>query len=535
MKRVLCLILAMIFLSGCTPMEYTYTSDSSDTAETTADTNVQTGAVYVENMEKVPVIVKQPFSQTLEAEDFAGISLVFSDAEGYSGDGYVKLSTDETMSFYVEAPSSQHYDIGIKIKCDSDITIALINSEIKAPGMQTGGKEQADEIIHGAYQSYKVDEFSTIWLSSLFLQSGKNKLTLKTLKGISLIDSIEIINGESVNDNVYSDAKKSVTNKSATDKTRIIMQYLNSIYGKQVITGQYVTPNTNLELEAVKEVTGRYPAIRGSDLMYYTSKGKDKATRESNDTILAAEWAKGGGLVSYTWSWFAPLNNPELLSKKTDFNLDNAVTKSDVAIIDTEILDKMLEEEKISPECYALLMDIDAIALQLKYLQEKDVTVIWRPLAEAGNKWHWWGDCDNDSYIWLWKVMYRRMTELHGINNLIWVWNGESAEYYPGDSYVDIISEDVYNETQASNIVRFKETSAYTPNYRMVALSECALAPDPDTLKRDNAMWLWFLVWCGNYVINENGEYNEKYLSREELRASYNHQLTITLDELKIE
>ncbi len=42
-------------------------------------------------------------------------------------------------------------------------------------------------------------------------------------------------------------------------------------------------------------------------------------------------------------------------------------------------------------EYNATIRDIDAIAVQLKRLQNEKIPIIWRPLHEAGGKWFWWG------------------------------------------------------------------------------------------------------------------------------------------------
>ena len=50
--------------------------------------------------------------------------------------------------------------------------------------------------------------------------------------------------------------------------------------------------------------------------------------------------------------------------------------------------------------------------------------------------------------------MYERMTNIHQLNNLIWVWTTENndPDWYPGDEYVDIIGRDIYNKTTPSQI-----------------------------------------------------------------------------------
>ena len=43
-----------------------------------------------------------------------------------------------------------------------------------------------------------------------------------------------------------------------------------------------------------------------------------------------------------------------------------------------------------------------------------------------------------------------------GLDNLIWVWTteGNDADWYPGDQYVDIVGRDVYNKETADCVFR---------------------------------------------------------------------------------
>ena len=100
---------------------------------------------------------------------------------------------------------------------------------------------------------------------------------------------------------------------------------------------------------------------------------------------------------------------------------------------------------KISAEAYYIVKDIDNISALMQRMEDANVTVMWRPLHEASGGWFWWGASGADAYKWLWKLMYHRMTDYHELDNLIWVWNAQSADWYPGDEYCDISATDIYN------------------------------------------------------------------------------------------
>ena len=93
--------------------------------------------------------------------------------------------------------------------------------------------------------------------------------------------------------------------------------------------------------------------------------------------------------------------------------------------------------------------DIDRLAIELARLRAAGVTVLWRPLHEAsgheGDGWFWWGRKRTDgvpnaqAYVLLYRHMFDRLVNAHGLHNLIWVWNGQDPAWYPGDDVVDIV------------------------------------------------------------------------------------------------
>jgi mannan endo-1,4-beta-mannosidase len=188
-------------------------------------------------------------------------------------------------------------------------------------------------------------------------------------------------------------------------------------------------------------------------------------------------------------------------------------------------------------EGYDLLMeDIDAIAKQLLVLQEAGVPVLWRPLHEASGGWFWWGASGAEAYKELYVLLYDKLTNEYGLNNLIWLWNGQDAEWYPGDEYVDIIGEDIYpgEQVYTSQIAKFLEATEYTEADKMVVLSENGCIFDPDLAIRDGAMWGFFATWGGEIVSKSGGLniYSEQYTDIEMLKKVYAHESVLTLDEL---
>ena len=345
-----------------------------------------------------------------------------------------------------------------------------------------------------------------------------------------------LITDASVKSDRYENAGTSIAGDEADYGRLQTMSYLKSIYGKQILTAQYCTPNTNAEIDVIYRNTGRYPAIRCGDLMYYTRAGASllSGSNENIDIELSRQWAKQGGMVMYSWYWYSPIGKTSFYAADCEFDVTKAVTDNEkYYTLSDEELELLLESGSISEECYTLLCDMDSVASQLKLLKNDGATVLFKPLAVSDNATYWW-ETDEETYKTLWRMMQIRFEKYHGLSNLIWVCPVTKGRMYPGDEYVDIIGCDIYNNSNVSQLGGMINTDSLTLNTKMTALTECCFTPDPDILYRDNAMWLWCAPWSGRYLINPSGYMTGNYISVAQMKKIYNHSLTIARDELKI-
>ena len=113
--------------------------------------------------------------------------------------------------------------------------------------------------------------------------------------------------------------------------------------------------------------------------------------------------------------------------------------------------------------------------------------------------------------------MYDTFTSQYGLNNLIWVlgYSGEVRKnWYPGDEYVDIVSIDVYNNTNASNIYStcFNFLKKASPT-KLVALTECGNLAKISQQWRARARWLYFAPWYD--YSRTNNPSNSEFKSRD--------------------
>ncbi|MBB6673563.1 beta-mannosidase [Cohnella nanjingensis] len=323
--------------------------------------------------------------------------------------------------------------------------------------------------------------------------------------------------------------KPYLINPIADEIARRLMAYLCSTYGKRMLTGQQIGVLSTPEMDVIYRETGKYPAVGGFDFMNDSPSRTERGTK-GTDTRLALQWWRDGGIVTFCWHWNAP---KDLLDQPPDNGWHRGFYTTATAFDIARAMDHPSSEE------YALLLrDIDVISGLLASLREAGVPVLWRPLHEASGGWFWWGAKGPEPYIKLWKLMYDRMTNVHGLHNLIWVWNGQHKDWYPGDAYVDIIGEDIYppERQYGSNADRFRQALEYTDADKIIALTENGTLPDPDRMIEDGARWAWNCTWYGEFVHrpDEAGRaiLSERYTEREMILKLYRHPFAVTRADL---
>ncbi|HEX8605976.1 MAG TPA: glycosyl hydrolase [Pseudoduganella sp.] len=336
----------------------------------------------------------------------------------------------------------------------------------------------------------------------------------------------------------------------ADPKTRATYAYLRSIWGHYIIAGQSdLTWKDAIDMaERVHADTGKYPALMGYDFMNYGMTGSALDGLRQTDEAIA--WAGRGGLVAFSWHWRDPallgtasVNQANFYVRDPDRGKNTPFT--------IPVSHGALDQN--SPAFRQINQGIDLVAVELKKLADAGVTVLWRPLHEAsghdGDGWFWWGRARTDGVpqalanILLWRHMYDRLVNLHGVHNLIWVWNGQDPAWYPGDDVVDIISQDIYddsdNKTYGSQAQAYLKARKSTSDNKPVALSENGYIPDPDRIAADGAWWLWFMTWNdrdtpAGVTARENFWTGEYYNTNAHKRKVYGHQAVITLDRLPV-
>ncbi|MGN0552125.1 MAG: glycosyl hydrolase [Oscillospiraceae bacterium] len=503
------------------------TSSISDNAETAEENNEEPAIMaifgeirteYNDNLDltKYPLTennVPEDFELVIEAEE-AELSgnCKAVEADGFSGSGFVTglNGQNDKIEFKVMLENSGMYDLNFRCNTPDGGRVNYVFIDGKHSGdIKTAGSQ----------------EISDSYMKGIYLEAGEHTISLSPQWGYVDYDSLIITANTSINDDTYN-ITEPLSNPNADENTKRLYKFLCDIYGNYTLTGQFADKaRMSTELTRIEQATGKEFAVLGMDMMNYSSQNV-KNGASSSTVEFAYDWYENaGGIVQLCWHW----NSPEHYAKNDSNNPWYKSFYKEASNID---LDKIMNGE--DDEGYELLMkDIDLIAEQLERLRDMEVPIIWRPLHEASGGWFWWGNCEPESYKKLWNTMYDKMTNEHNLTNLIWMWNGQDPEWYPGDETIDIISYDIYagNHVYESFGGTFTECVETSPNGKLVALSENGCVMDPELTMKNNTRWLFWGTWADPFTL-KNFLLNEEYTEKDMLIKAYNSDRTLTLDEL---
>ncbi|HDQ25827.1 MAG TPA: carbohydrate-binding protein, partial [bacterium] len=420
---------------------------------------------------------------------------------GYQGTGYVDGfdNSGDYCRVTVNVPSAGMYDI----------TLGYAST--------MGGKVN-DLYVNGVFQagvSFPASSgFTSTAAGMVPLNAGNNTLRIQHNWGWFYLDWFGVEPAELP----VLDVADSLVNANSTDATKCLMTYLASNYGVKTISGQ----DTAGSSQWIYDNTGKYPALCGFDMMDYSPSRVAYGAADPMQVEQAIAWYQNGGIVQFQWHWNAPSGLIDsgdcpwwrgFYTSCTTFDVEYAMNNPS------------------SQEYQDIIRDIDAIAYQLTRLRDVGVPVLWRPLHEAQGAWFWWGAKGAGPCMQLYHLMFDRMTNHHGLNNLIWVWttqgNEAAAAWYPGHAYVDAVGADIYlaGRNYSPSTAYFYNIVNLVDGQKLVALTENGVIPDPDLMQDQEAHWSWFMTWNG---YQNNPEQNE--LSH--VQYVYNHNYVITRDAL---
>ena len=297
---------------------------------------------------------------------------------------------------------------------------------------------------------------------------------------------------------------RQLTDKSAIPAAVRLYEYLCSLKGKNCLTGQMESSwcgTCEHEINYLLNQTGRMPAIRGLDFI-------------DNDFLgvvrRAVDWHARGGIVTICWHTGVDFASAYRQSQEDELDWEAAFTPGTLAHHD-------------------LLRGMDRAVPYLQRLQRMNIPVLWRPFHELDGKWFWWGRGGAEGFVKLWRLMYDRYVNHHGLHNLIWVLGfsdapGDLAPWYPGDDVVDILGGDSYKGGAQGEL--YRKCAAIAPEGMPICYHENGEIPTRTMMEEESAPWVWFMTWHTRWITSD--EFN----TADRLREVYHDPYFVTLNAL---
>ncbi len=419
----------------------------------------------------------------LEAEDgvYSENLSVVTSVLGYSGEGFLTDFSNEDDSVVVttDSISSGSYEVYI--------------------GYTTSGwgeKACYVTVNYGSATSLVLDDAEVMAeaeFGTVKLKEGVNTVKVSAYWTWFSIDYVKLV--PVTEDESGFDIDETLVTENASDEAVNVYNFLLENFQTNILSGTMAAYNTNItEAEWVHDETGKWPALTCFDLIDYTREWSWIDYDELVDNAI--NYWDNNGLVAIMWHWRDPSN-------ETDAFYASTTSYSEVADFDIRKV-----QDSTSDEYQYVINDIDTIATYLQELNDANVPVLFRPLHEAAGGWFWWGEKDAEDCVYLWKLLFDRLVNIHGLNNLIWVWttdvDDDALEWYPGDDYVDIIGMDIYADDYNSQYINFDNVKDIFAGKKMITLSECGKIPEPDQMQEYGDMWSWFMPWNGDATEVDN-------------------------------
>lgn len=469
-----------------------------------------------------------------EFEDatITGTSTEVETSDAASGGKFVHLkNAGDTITLTVTVEETGMYDMNI---------CYITDGGAKTQKMYINGEASSDLSFSDR------TEFAESTLATVKLQAGENEIQIVSYWGWTQLDYMTLT------EPVYPEltASSALSDKNATEETQSLMNYLASVYGEHVISGQqeiymYGPHDFEYEFNYIEETTGELPAIRGFDFLNCNPLyGSDDQTTER---ILSWVTEKNG-IATASWHITVPKDFE-------NYTLGDSVSWSNATYVpdETDFDPSQILVDGSKEQQYWLLC-LDGLAQELLELQAANVPLIFRPLHEAeggggeSGSWFWWGKAGSSVYKQLWIYSYEVLTEEYGLHNLIWEWNSytydTSTDWYPGDEYVDLIAYDKYNctdwSTGSAQLVHnvsaigstFYDLVEQYDGQKMIAMSENDSIPTLENFEIEKAGWLYFCPWYDGGSDDTNFLTNSIFNDPEDLKTIYQSDYCITLDEL---
>lgn len=277
----------------------------------------------------------------------------------------------------------------------------------------------------------------------------------------------------------------------------------------------------NMIKSDVNDILDDFPAVYGFDIG-----GIEKGETNNLDAVpfdtmraLMIDAYSKGGIITVSWHADNPKTNGDSWDR-------------------TPAVQEIIGDGKLVEKYESWLSKVAVFLKSIKY-KGKAIPIIFRPHHEMNGDWFWWGNpnCNSLEYMQLWRNTIYSLRDKYHVHNLIYVYapnklnpNDNYMDYYPGDTFVDILGIDIYdfqNSVEFSNAIandlKIVKNIA-TEKSKLYALTETGvnksagvnwfiqeLVPDQNWFTKvlypniENSGISWILFW-------RNGNEGEQYM-----------------------
>ena len=279
-------------------------------------------------------------------------------------------------------------------------------------------------------------------------------------------------------------------NPHASPEARALLRYLCSISGRYTITGQHNYPNHIARwTDRAYDFTGKYPGLYGEDFGFSAGDDKDSILARPAMIKEIERQYRNGAVITLTWHAVRPADDEPVTFRDSvqghlsDFEWNELLTPG------TRLYQRWCAQ-------------VDAAAASLNQLQDAGVPVLWQPYPEPnGNKFWWAGRKGTRGSAALYRQLFDRLVNHHGLRNLIWVWDaaspgfvpdapGQYSDFFPGLAYVDALAvnlEDFNPRWRSDTFLALVGVG------KVIGVGLTGRIPDPSFFTQQTG-WAWFLV-----------------------------------------
>lgn len=237
-------------------------------------------------------------------------------------------------------------------------------------------------------------------------------------------------------------------------------------FGHQDATAYGVTwknnGDPNLYRSDVNDVAGDHPAVHGFEIGHIelgNLHNLDTVSFSLMTSLIKKTHAKGG-IITISWHPDNPVSN------KSSWHTRKAVKH-------------IISGGRLHEKYKVWLSKVAFFIKELKDSSGQPIPVVFRPFHEMNGSWFWWGKghCSPEEYKQLWRETVQILHNDFKVEQLLYAYSPNTFKnrkeyllYYPGDTFVDILGVDIYQQWTTGSFV--KNLKSNIPIVREIALAK---------------------------------------------------------------